>query len=419
MSLGPFTTLLIPSTKNGKLQFWNDLTQQIIEADFSRPNIDDTSGAGVWRNGVFIELAEDDPDWDDSDGCPVIKMRPQLANLERYGSFDANWAPSANFTESTAPIFGDADGIKLVCNSDSNGVDYSLGLDAGSGVFALSIGDTLSINFIVHKSGTNTVFAHYIGFSGTGEIACAFDVSDLSVDLQYGAKFENESAEVVALGNDYYLCHYQGDIITNDATAISTQTVGFGIGTSAQSAGDEGSFYSLTLCEGATSSIIPTTTNFVTRAANAFNFDGLVAKELSSSTDGVSFITKVSVYDPTCGVFDFFDSANNRVFYFAVNSGMFLVLNSVLGGGSPGNMGSAQTINVPFSFGFTFNVVTKNLSVFLDGAKIGTYTTTITDVDNIRNLANFGFSSKYSHERSAFTPLVLTDAEMIAALNEL
>jgi hypothetical protein len=98
MSLGPFPILLIPSTKNGKLQFWNDLTQQIIEADFSRPNVGDTSGAGVWRKGVFIELAENEPDWDDSSGCPVIKMRPQAENLISFTETfsGGNWVNSGS-----------------------------------------------------------------------------------------------------------------------------------------------------------------------------------------------------------------------------------------------------------------------------------------------------------------------------------
>ena len=36
---------------------------QVLEADFSRLNINATSGATVFRNGVLIELAENEPDW--------------------------------------------------------------------------------------------------------------------------------------------------------------------------------------------------------------------------------------------------------------------------------------------------------------------------------------------------------------------
>jgi hypothetical protein len=101
MSLGPFPILLIPSTKNGKLQFWNDLTQEIIEANFSRPNIDDTSGATVMRDGVLIELAENEPDWDDSSGCPVIKMRPQLESIRiKSSNFTGSGGLKTNLTES-------------------------------------------------------------------------------------------------------------------------------------------------------------------------------------------------------------------------------------------------------------------------------------------------------------------------------
>lgn len=84
MSLGPFPIVLIPSTKNGVLQFYNDLTGEILEAAFSRPDVGATSGASVFdKDGNLIELAENEPDWSFpiGGGCPRIQMRPQSQNL--------------------------------------------------------------------------------------------------------------------------------------------------------------------------------------------------------------------------------------------------------------------------------------------------------------------------------------------------
>lgn len=81
MSLKDFQTILVPSNKNGALQFYHKPTKVILESAFSRPNVGATSGATVFRDGQLIELGENDPDWDDANGCPRIIMRPQAQNL--------------------------------------------------------------------------------------------------------------------------------------------------------------------------------------------------------------------------------------------------------------------------------------------------------------------------------------------------
>jgi len=57
---------------------------QLILADFSRPNIGATSGAIVYDvNGKLTEVAANFPDWSKKpgDNCYKVLMRPQLANL--------------------------------------------------------------------------------------------------------------------------------------------------------------------------------------------------------------------------------------------------------------------------------------------------------------------------------------------------
>jgi hypothetical protein len=151
MSLGPFPILLIPSTKNGKLQFWNDLTQQIIEADFSRPNTGATSGATVLRNGQLIELAEDDPDWDDADGCPVIKMRPQRTNLADYSKdlTNAAWSTKNDITitaNSTTSPDGTVNADLITTGTANN--------DRLGRTIAIS-SDTFPISFYIKKGVNN------------------------------------------------------------------------------------------------------------------------------------------------------------------------------------------------------------------------------------------------------------------------
>ena len=91
MSLSKFKTFLYPRTKNANIGFYkkyeNDTEDgEVLEAGFSRVDAGDTSGATVFRNGQLIELAENEPDWDDLSGSPVLKMRPQAQN--RFANFD-------------------------------------------------------------------------------------------------------------------------------------------------------------------------------------------------------------------------------------------------------------------------------------------------------------------------------------------
>ena len=89
IALGLNTALFAGEQKPTKLSFYQAtesggnlvLPPTLLEADFSRPNIGATSGATVFRDGVLVELAENEPDFSDESGCPVLKMRPRVKNL--------------------------------------------------------------------------------------------------------------------------------------------------------------------------------------------------------------------------------------------------------------------------------------------------------------------------------------------------
>ena len=126
-TLGPFTNILVPAEKhdatNGTLYFAKDTSPLFDTAIFSRPNVDATSGATVFRNGQLIELAENEPDWDDSSGCPVLKMRPQEEGL--FLKTDDISAPQWDIGENTISSnsnldpFGDLRADKIIPNTNN------------------------------------------------------------------------------------------------------------------------------------------------------------------------------------------------------------------------------------------------------------------------------------------------------------
>ena len=84
MSLIPFTSQLTPTNKIGELLFWDDLSETIFSATYSRTNINSTSGTTVFNeNGNIVQLANNEPTWNfPLDGsCPYLVMRPTLQNI--------------------------------------------------------------------------------------------------------------------------------------------------------------------------------------------------------------------------------------------------------------------------------------------------------------------------------------------------
>jgi hypothetical protein len=153
-------------------------------------------------------------------------------------------------------------------------------------------------------------------------------------------------------------------------------------------------------------SYINTTSASATRVADYPSRSGLA---LTNFTFAVNFKPLAYVVE----LFDFEKTGGGRMFYVAVQSNGFITFNSV-SGGTIGAIGSVLTINQTCKLAFKLNASTSNLTVFINGSNIGTYTTNITTFGAFFGLQSFGYNPGTQIEQIAIFPSVLTDAECIS-----
>jgi hypothetical protein len=410
MSLGPFPILLIPSTKNGKLQFWNDLTQQIIEAEFSRPDTDATSGATVMRNGQLIELAEDQPDWDDADGCPVIKMRPQRANnfqqtegthnFTTLGRLNCGYTLGAGFNSfstsclSTSTAFtssvirpvlrftavvGEVSYFTIRVKKKEG---WYLKLDAVNGAEP----GGLSVN--ISSSG---------GFiDATGSCLTNYQVNDLTDCWEIGFYVESNANTT---GGLIVLAFYP-----NSTFATYDDTGGTEIFISAVQEENQATY--------GTSYIPRLTSTAVTRARNEFNFPDLINKGSISANGNFSLLISFGEikHDGTSTVSGRLRNSGSSdiIRVNALNSSNTLrIFNSV----------TVAYEGPSFSSGDAFVLTIEN-EVFKIITSAGIQS--ISSIgDKIISVFNFNGVALVDLKKIVFSPIVLTEVEAIAALSQL
>jgi hypothetical protein len=154
-------------------------------------------------------------------------------------------------------------------------------------------------------------------------------------------------------------------------------------------------------------SYIPTTSGTaVTRTQENFNRLGL---GLTNSTIFFEFTPTTAI----AGLFDIYKTVGGRAYYVALNSGSFLTFNSV-SGGTIGVIGSAITIGQNYKIAMALNSATSQLSVFLNGVKLGTYTTDITTLGGFYSMLGFGYVPQYKSQSIMVFPTNLSDTDAIA-----
>jgi hypothetical protein len=380
MSLGPFTTLLIPSTKNGKLQFWNDLTQQIIEANFSRPNVDDTSGAGVWRNGVFIELAENEVDWDDSSGCPVIKMRPQATNYANSPIDFSSWyaGQSATITKNNAlDVFGNMDAIKVV-----TAVQSLSGINGG--------------NTPIGTAGVNITISCYMKGELGGE----------EVRLAAASGSGTITSSPFTLTTEY---------VKYSFTGIAPNTTVFPQTNNSASPSVKTYYVSAFQVSYLDTDFIPKSN--LTRAANTFEFTDLITKGAIAANGAFTLLINPYIYenvDYNTAVVRFL-SGSTRLFDFAMYpEGRLRVLDRINGGWITPTQNAGEGLKPII---LVFNGATKILKVYFQGALQGTSPNLTLSVDTVE--FNAPDDIAYDLHDLDFSPILLNDTEAIAVLNSL
>jgi hypothetical protein len=221
------------------------------------------------------------------------------------------------------------------------------------------------------------------------------------------------TATIQSMGNGWYRCTITG---TSPATGSGYCVLGLCESTYTNSAvmpsysGDasKGVYWWGFQLENSSypTSYIPTTSASATRVADYPSRSGLA---LTNFTFAVNFKPLAYVVE----LFDFEKTGGGRMFYIAVQSGGFVTFNSV-SGGSIGGVGSVLTINQTCKLAFKLNASTSNLTVFINGSNIGTYTTNITTFGAFFGLQSFGYNPGTQIEQIAIFPSVLTDAECIS-----
>jgi hypothetical protein len=342
-----------------------------------------TTFAGITQDGTS---ASNVPRLDYSQGsCPALLLEPQKFNSVLYSEqFDNAYWTKANVTI-TANYAISPDGYtnadKFIPNTDNNThVLSKTGFASNAYTFS-----------IFAKADGETTFSMWI-LNNT--VRALFDLSNGTILLSTVT-----SSKIEDYGNGWYRCSVYSSTAGTTAS-IYGRTGGAFIGNDS----DGILFYGAQLEAGSyATSYIPTTSATVTRLADRVNRSGL---GLTDST----FVINFRPLNGTVEVLDFQKSGGARMFYIAINSARFVTFNSV-SGGTIGAIGSAITLNETCKLGFTLNASTSNVTVFINGLKIGTYATDITTFDRFRELETFGFAQGTKVEQILIFPSVLSDVD--------
>lgn len=392
MILKDFQTILVPSNKTGALQFYHKPTKAILEAAFSAPNIGATSGRTVTRNGQFLELGENDPDWDDANGCPRILFRPQVQNT--FATFDPSAAEGANF------------------NVTYSAKNWGFGsLLQNSAVFGDN--SVQRLRYGGNCAAGNNVMTFYVEMDDESEpdIQQSISSGDFSVVMNGGlsgvsilskTNLKDKIWRIVAIGNVAASSANNGIIKYTGQSSKGFTVSGF------------------TLVQGVTTDQgdIPSAGSALTRSANQFTFDDLVTKGVIDSSGDFSIFVKMYLFDTVTfqgDVVEFLNGANvKRIQISKYNSARLRALNvsgtwfTPLTASGEGNK----------SFVLTFKGSTKEAKVYFQGALQGS--ATITDIiEGIKLSAKADTLFNLNGGDVMFAPVTLTEAQALAALAEL
>jgi hypothetical protein len=303
-------------------------------------------------------------------GCPSLLLEKQSTNLSLYSQdfSDGSWITLGSTKVSTD-------------NLDPSGTNTALNVTWGTGggkyfyrsLTGLTIGTTYTITFYAKSSNGSkfVIYAESLGYR-TANFTTTSDFQRF--ELTYTATSTSGTFGLEAASD-------------NTAADLIVAFAQF-----------EASSYA--------TSYIPTTAASATRVADYTSRSGLA---LTNFTFAVNFKPLAFIVE----LFDFEKTGGGRMFYVAVNSTGAIVFNSV-SGGTIGGIGPNIPINETCKLAFKLNASTSNLTVFINGSNIGTYTTDITTFGAFFGLQSFGYNPGTQIEQIAIFPSVLTDAECIS-----
>ena len=322
-------------------------------------------------------------------GCGKLLLEPQRTNLVAYSNDFSQWnitnltITANNVTSPEGTL--NASKIEMTGNGSIRNANE------------ITFNNAYSYSIFVKKGNSRYITLRSAFF--TQSIIVVFDLDTLTA--QTDGKIEN-------YGNDWYRLSisknissdadksgffylYLPDSLANPTTSVS---------------GNYAYFYGGQIEDGSyPTSYIPTTTTAVTRVAESTSRSGL---GLTNST----FVLNFQILSYVAELFDFTKTGGGRMFYIAVQSNGFVTFNSV-SGGSIGAIGTPLAINTSHKIAFTLNASTSNVSVFINGVKIGTYATDITTFGAFSGLQTFGYAPASKVEQILIFPSVLTDAQCI------
>jgi hypothetical protein len=390
--------VMIPSAyKDGKLYSIKP-TDGSGDFTFSRS----TAATRVNADGLIESVTDNVPRLDYTDSsCPALKLEPQRTNLIEYKAFDnAYWTKT---------------GSSVVSGFASPSADSPLGAfklveDSSSGIHRVKAdgisvsANRYNVSVFVKPNGRNEIRVSLANYFSSG--TDAYFNLDTKV-ITYGTRAENGLIETFA--NGWFRCSFSstsGEAAGPNAfvyidTALSNSNSYQGDGTSGVY------IYGAQLEQGSyATSYIPTYGTSVTRALDAMNNSSL---GLTDCTFFVDFVPLSSVM----GLLDFYDNSNARIFYIAINSVKYLQFNSVQGG-TIGDVLGPLTIGDRYKLAFTLNASTGNVTIFINGTKYSTYSTTISSLNKISHVSSFGYYNNTEFNQIISFPTILTDEKAIA-----
>lgn len=419
-TLGPFTHILVPAGKATKLYFAEDTTPYFETADFARPDIGATSGATVLRDGVLVELAENEPDWSEpiGGGCPRLLMRPQAENLKTFpediDDANAGWSgvnATINAQTITAPD-GTTNASEIIPTASSaahrvDGVDNSV-----------LVGTEYTLSYYVKDNGQR-----YAGIIAVFRNSGAFvDSTNIVFDLNDGTIVLNDVGNVTGLVASLESDTIQGfqRIKVSFTTAISGVTTMLAGIQMADAAGN------LTFTGDGTSGIyawgyqyvVGGDTGYVsgggastiTRSANSFEFTDLVTKGAIGAGGIFSFILKTIWQDTGADVdiLKFQTAASADQITLRAKTGGNLILAYEDGGLT--ELGTGLAVDTLAKLGFSYDG--SNLIFSVNGSTSGTATVTLGTITKVVCPAANRYFEIASDVYAGLSPIALNAADL-------
>jgi len=341
-------------------------------------------------------LLENEPRLDYSEGatCPSLLLEPSRTNLIGYSEYFNAWSKS-----NASVVFG---------NLSPEGLNNSYKLTENTAIsqHKIEIGGSIlnsqayTFSVMAKAAGRNWIQLRSNITGGN----TFFNLSDGTIGTDSSA-----SSSIEAVGDDgWYRCSVTG-------VSSGTQNTTFVYLANADGSnsydgdGTSGALiYGAQLEQGSyPTSYIPNHSGggSVTRGADGMNNSSL---GLTDCTFFVDFVPLSSVM----GLLDFYDNSNARIFYIAINSIKYLQFNSVQGG-TIGDVLGPLTIGNRYKLAFTLNASTGDITIFINGTKYNTYSTTISSLNKILQVSSFGYYNNTEFNQILAFPTALTDSECI------